>query len=150
MSRFVFRLAPVLRVREAARDECRAALAEAYRVDDVLRRQWDAIQAEWVELVNLCRRVAGPGTVDVDRLVESQRYELSLKSRQVAVGRQRDVVAAEIDRRRQSLVEADREVRVLEKLRERQAEQYRAQEERREVQRLDEVAQQQAVREVAT
>ena len=57
-------------------------------------------------------------------------------------------MAAEIERRRQALVEADREVRVLEKLRQRQAEQHRRDEDLREVKRLDEVASQQAFRQV--
>ena len=55
-------------------------------------------------------------------------------------------MAAEIERRRQALVEADREVRVLEKLRERQLEQHRREEELRETKRLDEVVTQQAFR----
>ncbi len=54
----------------------------------------------------------------------------------------------EIDRRRQVLAEANREVRVLENLRDKQAGQHRQQEDRREMKRLDEVAQQQALREV--
>ena len=36
MAGFTFRLAALLRLRESRRDECRAALAEAYRVDEVL------------------------------------------------------------------------------------------------------------------
>ena len=63
--------------------------------------------------------------------------------------RQRETVQTEIDRRRQVLAEANREVRVLENLRDKQAGQHRQQEERREMKRLDEVAQQQALREVA-
>ncbi len=57
-------------------------------------------------------------------------------------------MATEIERRRQALVEADREVRVLEKLRERQAEQHRREEDLQEAKRLDEVAAQQAFRQV--
>ena len=39
---FIFRLAALLRLRESRRDECRAALAEAYRVDEALRSRWKA------------------------------------------------------------------------------------------------------------
>ena len=87
-----------------------------------------------------------PGGVNIDRLVEARRYELVTTAQQRNIGQQRETVAAEIERRRQALVEADREVRVLEKLRERQAEQYRRDEEGREAKRLDEVASQQACR----
>jgi flagellar protein FliJ len=148
MSVFRFRLSPVLRLREAARDERRAALAEAYRVDDLLRRRIEAVAAELGGLLGISRLAARPGPVDVDRLVETQRYTAAMRNQQAQILRQREEVAAEIQRRRQALLEADREVRVLEKLRQRQAERHRADEERREAKRLDEVAQQNAMREV--
>jgi flagellar protein FliJ len=146
MARFVFRLTALLRLRESRRDECRAALAEAYRVDEVLKRQLDGLARELDLLREFCRRKASPGSIDVDRLVEAQRYELVARAQHRHVAQQRETVAAEIERRRQALVEADREVRVLEKLRDRQAEQHRREEEVREVKRLDEVATQQTYR----
>ncbi len=119
MGKFVFRLAALLRLRESARDQRRAALAEAFRVDDALAKQLAGVAAELEALRNLRRRAAGPGTVNVDRLVEAHRYELAAGQQQLQITRQRQTVAAEIERRRQALVEADREVRVLEKLRQR-------------------------------
>jgi flagellar export protein FliJ len=71
-----------------------------------------------------------------------------LKAQVQHVQQQRQVVAAEIDRRRAVLAEADRQVKVLEKLRARQLERHLAEENRRETLRLDEVAQQRVVREV--
>jgi len=149
MQGFTFRLATLLRVREAARDERRMELAEACRVDDLLRRQSDGLAEEMGRLRKGCRVAAGPGTVDVDRLVEAHRYELALRARSHTVARQREVVATEIERREQALVEANREVRVLEKLRDRQVRKYRAEQNRREIKELDEVAVQRAAREVA-
>ena len=43
MAKFTFRLAALLRLRESRRDECRAALAEAFRVDDVLGKQLESL-----------------------------------------------------------------------------------------------------------
>jgi flagellar protein FliJ len=146
MSRFHFRLEPLLKLRESRRDECRAALAEAFRVDEVLRKQFDGLERDLAALREYCRTKSAPGGVDIDRLVEAQRYELVTRSQQRSIVQQRETVAAEIERRRQALVEADREVRVLEKLRERQAEQHRREEELREAKRLDEVATQQTFR----
>ena len=148
MARFAFRLAALLRLRESRRDECRAALAEAYRVDEVLARQFDSLGQELEGLRSFARLKAAPGVVDVDRLVETQRYELVARAQQQRIAQQRRTVAAEIERRREALVEADREVRVLEKLRQRQAEQHRREEERREAGRLDEAASQQAFRNI--
>jgi flagellar protein FliJ len=147
MSRFKFRLATLLRLREAARDERRAELAEAYRVDDVLQQRLEGVGDELDCLRELCRRCAGPGAVDVDRLVESQRYELSLKSQQRELQMQRQSVTAEIERRRLALVEANREVRVLENLREKQAARDRQEQNRREIKQLDEVSQRRVARE---
>jgi flagellar FliJ protein len=145
---FRFRLATLLRIREATRDERRSALAEAYRVDEVLSQQIRRVGQELEQLLAQRRQAAGPGEVQVDRLVNAQRYELTLRQNERQVQRQREAVAAEIERRRQALIEADREVRVLEKLREKQADAHRQEEDRREARRLDEVGQQQAMREV--
>ena len=126
-----------------------AALAEGYRVDEVLRKQFDNFERELDALKEFCRRKVSPGGLDIDRLVEAQRYELVTRAQQGKVAEQRETVAAEIERRRQALVEADREVRVLEKLRERLAEQRRREGEVREARRLDEVATQQTYRKMA-
>ena len=146
MAAFTFRLEPLLKLREARRDECRSALAEGYRVDEVLRKQFDNMERELDALREFCRRKASPGGIDIDRLVEAQRYELVTKAQQQNIAQQRETVAAEIERRRYALIEADREVRVLEKLRERQSELHRREEEVREARRLDEVATQQTYR----
>ena len=147
MSKFKFRLSTLLRLREAARDERRAELAEAYRVDDTLRQQLQRTDQELQSLRAQRRQGMQPGAVDVDRLVESQRYEMTLSAQRLQIVRQRETVQGEIERRRQVLVEANRDVRVLENLRDKQAGQHRQQEERREMKRIDEVAQQQALRE---
>jgi flagellar export protein FliJ len=147
MSKFKFRLTTLLRLREAARDERRSELAEAYRVDDTLRQQLQRTENELKSLRAQRLRGVQPGAVDVDRLVESQRYEMTLDSQRLQVVRQRETVQGEIERRCQVLAEANRDLRVLENLRDKQAGQHRQEEERREMKRLDEVAQQQALRE---
>lgn len=147
MAKFKFRLATLLRLRETTRDGRRAELAEAYRVDDLLRRRFDELSSEIEAARGQCRRAAGPGTVDVDRLLEAQRYELTLRSQQGQLEQQRKGVAAEIERRRATLVEANREVRVLEKLRDTQSDRHRQEEDRREIKQLDEVAQRRGARE---
>jgi flagellar protein FliJ len=147
MGKFKFRLATLLRLREATRDERRAALADAYRVDELLGQRLKDLAREIDGLKGLCRRMAGPGSVDVDRLVEAQRYDAALRIQNTQLMRQRASVAAEIQRRRLALLEADRDVRVLEKLRDKQGDNYRRDQERQDVKRLDEVAQLQGIRE---
>jgi flagellar FliJ protein len=147
MPQFTFRLQTLLRLREATRDERRSQLAEAYRVDEVLQQRLGAAAEELRSLRDRCRQAVAPGTVDLDQLVESQRYELALRAFQRGLEQQRAAVAAEIERRRLALVEANREVRVLEKLREKQSARFQEEENRREIRRLDEVAGQRAARE---
>ncbi len=148
MATFKFRLATLLRLRETARDDRRSELAEAFRVDDALSEQVDDIERKRVQVRRECQQAASPGTVDIDRLVEAQRFELSLKAQRGNLDQQRQAVAEEIQRRRDRLIEANREVRVLEKLRGKQETRHRRDENRREVKVLDEVAAQRAAREV--
>jgi flagellar protein FliJ len=147
MARFTFRLATLLRLRESERDQRRAELAQAYHADDILRQQDEDLERERIGLLAISREAAGPGTVDIDRLIQTQRYELLLKTHQQQLRRQREAVAAEIGRRRETLVRANREVRILENLREKQAQRHREEEGRRETKRLDEVATQRVGRE---
>jgi flagellar protein FliJ len=145
MARFKFRLATLLKLREATRDERRTELAQAYRADDVLSEHIQQVQNESNRLQEQCRKAAGPGTIDIDRLIEAQRYEIVLKLQQRHLNEQRAKLAAEIERRRVALLAANREVKVLEKLREHQLEKYKQEESRLDIKRLDEVARLQAL-----
>ncbi|MBN1909977.1 MAG: flagellar export protein FliJ [Pirellulales bacterium] len=147
MGKFRFRLATLLRLLENARQERRAELAQAYEADDVLRGQLNDVHENQRQLLDACRKAAGPGEVDVDRLIAGQRYDLLLKAQEQYLNQQRENVAGEIERRRAALVEANREVRVLEKLEERLLERHREKENKQEIKILDEMGNQRARRE---
>lgn len=136
--RFQFRLQTLLRIRETARDERREQLAEALRIDDTLRRK----QAELEELRTEARSLQHLkiGAVNVDRLLGAQRYEAIVASEIAHVEHQRANVAEEIGKRREALVEADRECKVLEKLRDARHAEYLTEQQRREMKILDEAA----------
>ena len=148
MAKFKFRLATLLRLRESARDERRTRLAQAYRAEDLIFEERQRIEAERAALERRIRDAAGPGAIEVDRLLEAQRFELVLRTQKEQLARQHEQVKAEIERRRQALVEANREVQILENLREKQHQRWRGEESRREVKRLDEVGQRRALGEV--
>ena len=137
---FTFRLQTLLRLRVADRDERRADLAKARRAEETLTRQAGQLQDERRQTAELSRRLASPGQGDIDRLLASHRYELVLKSQAHQLAAQIKQVQAEVERRRLVLVEADRQVRVLEKLREKQRADYELQQARRAQQQLDEQA----------
>ncbi len=147
MPQFKFRLATLLRLRELARDERRAELTQAYRAKDLLAEHQEAIERHLAGLREIARRVSAPGEIDVDRLMEARRFESVLLAQQDDLRQKQQMIDAEVERRRLALVEANREVQVLENLRRRQYERHRAGENRREIQQLDEIAQQQAGRE---
>jgi flagellar FliJ protein len=140
MAKYKFRLATLQKVRDARRDRDRAALAEAFRAEQVLADRNAALSSEAAELQTLQRSVLTSTVLDVNRLLEAQRYELVLKARSADLAQQQTMLAVETERRRQQLIEADREVRVLERLDERHRQEHRRKEERIEVKQLDEVA----------
>ena len=136
--RFQFRLQTLLRLREAARDERREQLAEVMRIDDALRKQLAELEGLQSEARALQR--LGVGRVDVDRLLEAQRYEAVVALEILHVERQRAAVAEEMNKRREALVEADREFKVMEKLREKRLQEHGVEVLAQEMKVLDEVA----------
>lgn len=138
MPQFQFRLATLLRLREVAREERRTQLAEALRLVDQLRAQ----QQEIEELVREAKRLQTPaaGALDADRLLNATRYELVLRAEQRALELQEASVLGEVEKRREALVAANREVRSLELLREKQQEAHQAEEEARARKEMDEIA----------
>ncbi len=115
----------------------------ARRVLDGRRQQWnDELDA----MREQARRSGQPGTINVDTLLASHRYHLMLEAQGRILDQQEVQVEAEIDRRRAALAEGDKQVRVLEKLRERKHTAHQQGVLRAEQKLLDEVAQRGGIR----
>jgi flagellar FliJ protein len=140
MATYKFRLAALQKVREVRRTQQRQALAEALRAEQVLVETRSTLAAEEVKLHDLQRSAAQGKYLDVNRLLEAQRYDLLLKARGQELAKQATLLAAETERRRLMLVEADRDVKVLERLDERQRDEHKRRTQRAEQKQLDEVA----------
>jgi flagellar protein FliJ len=140
MARFRFRLQTLRRLREMHRDEQRGRLATAFEAERILAEQRCQVAGELVALNESRRKLIQLGSLDVNQLLASQRYQLTLEAQSRTLAEQAEKLAAEVDRRRQALVEADREVRVLDKLEDRQRRQYKEAAARAETKTLDEVA----------
>jgi flagellar FliJ protein len=140
MAKYKFRLNTLQKVREAHRDQQRSSLAEAFRAEQVLSENRAQLTVEERELRELQRSASHGQYLDVNRLLEAQRYELLLKAQSQELAKQAVLLAAETERRRQTLVEADREVRALELLDERHRRAHELQAQREETKRLDDVA----------
>ena len=137
---FHFRLQPLLRLRLAERDQRRAELAKAIRAEEMLRAEQQALQQTQVEAAARTRQLKSPGAADVDALVAHHRYEIVLTAQHKQLAAQIEQVEAEVERRRLAVVEADRGLRVLEKLRDRQAAAYVKEQQLREIKQFDETA----------
>jgi flagellar export protein FliJ len=140
MPRYQFRLEAVQKVRAARRDQSRAALAEAFQADEVLAANRAALDAEKEALRELQRAAAAKPYLDVNRLLEAQQYELVLRARQQELARQQSLLEIETERRRLALVEAERDMRVMELLDKRHRTAHQKRQERADIKQLDEVA----------
>jgi flagellar FliJ protein len=140
MSPFRFRLETLLRMRLMERDQRRAELAKALRAEALLRQQQHALRVDRAQLVGQSRQLKAPGTANVEALLHTHRYELVLVAQERQLSAQLVQIEAETERRRLLLVEADRQVRVLEKLRDRQSLAWRQQDERLQTKQFDEMA----------
>lgn len=138
MRRFQFRLATVVRLREAVRDERRAQLADALAVQATLEEKLEGLQRDLDEARRLQTAPVGP--VNVDRLLTGERYEVQLLAEQQTLKVQLSKVLTEVARRRAALVAADQDVRALEKLRASQHEAWRLDSDRELMRELDEAA----------
>jgi flagellar export protein FliJ len=138
--KFNFRLATLLKLRESTRDERRNHLALAYRAEAMVVDELQRVDGEMESLRRRVQAAVGPGEINVDAVINAQRFELVLKARKQHAIQQQELVKAEIERRRQSLVEADREMKTLEKLRRRHHERWLAEENLQDINRLDEAA----------
>ncbi len=139
MAKFRFRLHALQQLRETYRDERRSRLAEAYQAESILSEQQTQVQQELLQLQQLQRDSLTTTQTNVNRLLEVQRHRLTLRAQQETMQKQANLLAAEVERRRLELVEADREVRILEKLQQRQREQHQLEMRRKEAKEYDDM-----------
>lgn len=140
MAKYKFRLQTLLKIRENIRDEKRSELAKAYEADSILKQQLEEVESERQTLKHQTRQATEPGTINVDALLGTHRYELILDAQEKVIQQRREKIDTEIERRRRLLVEADRQVRILEKLREKQEMRHEKELQKLEIKQMDEVA----------
>ncbi len=140
MAQFKFRLESLKKMREAERQQRRIELAEAFHAESLLQQQAAQLEQDIREIEQRSRVISSPGRVHVDRILDTHRYKVMLKSQIMMLSQKEAQLQAEIERRRTALAAADRDVRVLEKLRERKREEHDAAELKRESRQLDDFA----------
>lgn len=140
MAKYRFRLNTLRKLRAAQRDELRRKLAEAQQAVAMLQEQQLAVEEEIVALHPAQRITTQGTTTDVNRLLETHRYQAVLRAQQNVLQHQAQLLAEEVERRRERVIEADRQVRVLDKLDERKLREHKQATMRAEVKELDEIA----------
>ena len=115
-------------------------LAEAMRAEDKLRSRREEISGELTSLQQRARE-GGQGAVNIDRMIDTQRYDAVLRAELSVTGDHLSKIVAEVERRRQSLVAADRDVRILERLHDTQYQRHLQAEAQQQNKQLDEVGQ---------
>ena len=139
MAKFEFRLATLMRLRENHRDELRGKLAEAYQAEQLLAEKKQSIHEEEDKLHQLRRDLLQEANTDVNRLLDMQRYAATLKAQLATIQEQAKMLSAEVEKRRLAVVQADQQVKVLEKLRDKQLSKHRQQKMLAEAKELDEI-----------
>ncbi|TWT39416.1 flagellar export protein FliJ [Blastopirellula retiformator] len=140
MADFRFRLATYLKLKIAARDQRQAELMEVLSIQDQLTQEMQETEEQLKQTVLEARDGCSIGRMNVDNLIVAQREMNHLRA---VIGHKRGLqkkLAPHIEQRRNALLEAEKEVRSLEKLRERQEKRFHAEQERRESIQMDEIA----------
>lgn len=140
MAKFEFRLQSVLSLAISQLNERRRELADAQEAAQVLADRRDELAAEHHDVRNTRTKASIGENVRVERLLDASRYELVLIAQLSGLAKQQAEVEKELEQRRQRLVEADRHVRTLEKIRDRKLAEYTLEYERSQQRRIDEVA----------
>ena len=140
MPKFQFRLTTLLAMHRSTRQERRAQLAEGLAAERALELARADVEHELAEQGLSWAGLPIRGPIDVERLSAADRYRKVLRARLATMAQDAAALATELDARQQALAAAEREVRVLDKLRERQHEQFRYEQTRREINAADEIA----------
>ncbi|GIW90564.1 MAG: hypothetical protein KatS3mg109_0996 [Pirellulaceae bacterium] len=135
-----FRLGTLLKLRQMERDQARQRYLQAVRAQEILQQQIQQLDQQRAFHAEAARHSHAPGPVDVDRLLEQDRYGMVLEQQRRHAQGQLEQISTVVSSRQQEWAAAQQRVKMLEKLRERKEAERRRQESRQEQKRLDEMA----------
>lgn len=140
MSRFRFRFASLLRLRESERDAARQEIADAFRAMGILQQQRTDLEQQRVQLRDAAAQRLANSAISVDTMLNQGRYDVQLAAEIQGLSSNIAAVETEIQRRQSRLQAADIEVKRLERLQETQHQQWTAHEQAQQQANLDEIA----------
>ncbi len=138
MTNFVFKFESLLRYRKNRRDLCLQLLAQVLAEDrELMKKQESLVRSRLAQLEEL-RALGKQGAFEIEGATARHNYIGQLTGEICLVEHRRDVVARQIDLCRQAATQAEQDVSALETLEEKQAADFRYQQQRLEVRELDE------------
>ncbi len=145
--RFTFRFETMLKIRRQREDHHKRVVAQRVGQIAQVRGEMAVLDRQITEQVQAIRSGQAPGTIDIQQALR-HRHWLGLLNRRLLEGQARArFLEARLVQERAALAEAAKRRRILEKLKERQAERHRAEQDRRESRELDEIGTVRHVRE---
>ena len=138
---FKFRLEPLITIRDNVLKEKQGELAKAYEARRKLEEKQVELEQELAATVEAGRNMLhGGGVLDVDYLLSLRRHEGYILAQRDEVLRMMVAVDEEIERRRTAVMEAHRDLKTVEKLKEKQKAKYDAEQAKKETVMMDEIA----------
>jgi flagellar FliJ protein len=138
MARFVFKLEGVLRHRERIEQNRQRDLAVVHAEMVKLQGELRAFNSEVQRNISAVRTQL-VGKLDMSYLAAHRRYMLGMQRKVHDLAQRMAAQQQKVDEARRALIEATRQKKILEKLRERQEIRWRGEQNRREASALDEL-----------
>lgn len=132
MAGFKFRLSQLLQLRNTHRDQCREQLARAIQAESEILQSLEDHQLEIESHLNDMRTASRDATYSVSAVQRRRQYLGTLTNQTQATTQQLEQARLVVQHCRQALAAADQQVRMLEKMSDRQASEYQQLQERRE------------------
>ena len=138
---FKFRLEPLITIRDNNLKERQRKLAEAYDARKILEEYLQEIDRQLDEGIAAVRELSQPGqTINVESLIGFRRQEMFLRANQDDLMQKMKMIDEEIEKRRIAMIEANKELKIVEKLKEKRYEKYVEEEHIAETKMMDEIA----------
>ena len=115
-----FRLATLLKIRERERDMAAKAVQDVFTALDKLdtaQREIDDANRE----MNEARKRSSSGAIDLHQILDAQRYQLVLSAQSDQIADHKSKLNQELQRRQFALLQCQKAVKSLEKLRDQRA-----------------------------
>ena len=137
---FKFRLDSLITIRDNKLKERQQKLAEAYDARQILEEYLQEIDKQLEEGIIAVRELSQPGqTVNVEHLIGFRQQEMFLRANQEYLMEKMKMIDEEIEVRLAAVIEANKELKVVEKLKEKQHEKYLENENKAETKMMDEI-----------